>query len=361
MMSTVAIVVIICATFWVSVAATPIVRTLAIRFNMLDVPNERSSHTIATARGGGVTVVLVFVLFSSISLLFTKDMDWYHYAALLSGGALVAIVGLLDDYRHVPAPVRLVVHFLAAALALYFLRDLPNMSRAVQVDLGAFVYVPLALMVVWFINLYNFMDGIDGLAAMETIFISTVGGAFLFVGGYESFAVICWVLAAASAGFLIWNVTPSKVFMGDVGSGFLGYTITIIMLASHARLIQISELQSILNVRAPRIWPWLILLSVMIVDASVTLARRILRRERFWQAHRTHAYQHAARRWGHMRTTAMIMGINIFFLAPCAMAAWHWVLWRLQITAGVWGVLAVLALCLDAGKPEPEEDTTAGA
>src|SRR5262249_277790 len=160
------------------------------------------------------------------------------------------------------------------------------------IELGAAGYVVALLGIVWVLNLFNFMDGIDGIAASEAVFITCIAALVGLIRGWPAeVPAASWVLAFASAGFLCGNWAAARVFVGDVGSGYLGYVIAVLALAS-ARTDPVA------------LWAWLILGGVFFVDATMTLARRCLRGERVLEAHRSHAYQWLARRWGsHSKVT----------------------------------------------------------
>jgi Fuc2NAc and GlcNAc transferase len=161
-------------------------------------------------------------------------------------------------------------------------------------------------------NLYNFMDGIDGIAGVEAVCASGLGGLLLTWAGLGNIAAGALALTGASAGFLVWNWPPAKIFMGDVGSGFLGFVFGVLAIASARE-------------RPWLLWLWLILLSVFIVDSTVTLMRRFVADERWYDAHCSHAYQHAARRWGsHSKVTLTVAAINVIWLFPLAMGACVW-------------------------------------
>jgi len=209
--------------------------------------------------------------------------------------------------------------------------------------LSSGVTIPIAILyVVWLINLTNFMDGIDGIAASEAVTVS-VGGALLYAlaAPHADGWTVPLVFAAAAGGFLIWNRPPARIFMGDVGSGFVG--ISLAALSLHAS-----------SVSPSLFWGWLILLGVFVVDASVTLIRRVLRAERVWDAHRTHAYQHAALRWHtHGGVTLAVVGINVLWLLPLASLV---VLDRIDAITGAvvaYAPLVVAAIRLDAGRTAP--------
>ena len=303
---------IIIVAFLASALLTALVRRYLRRRKVLDIPNRRSSHSVPTPRGGGVSIVLVFLL---AVLLFVQrgvlstSLGW----ALIGGGLAVAGVGFLDDHFRVSARLRLLIHFAAAGWALWQLNGMGPLHLGwISWDWG-WVGQLLALVgLVWMINLYNFMDGIDGLAGLEALCASGLAGLLLVWSGLGSLAEAALVLAGASAGFLVWNWPPAKIFMGDVGSGFLGFVFGVLAIAS-------AKEQPWL------LWPWLILLSVFIVDSTVTLIRRLITGARWYEAHCSHAYQHAARRWGsHAKVTLTIAAVNVAWLFPLAWGACVW-------------------------------------
>jgi Fuc2NAc and GlcNAc transferase len=328
--------------FVASFVLTGLVRKLASAIGVLDVPNARSSHTVPTPRGGGLAIVLVVTSVISVAVVLGR-LSWQTFAALAGGGLAVAAIGLLDDRRPVPAAVRLVVHFAAAVWALVWLGGLPVLqigSRFVQFGIEG--YVLGALGIVWVLNLYNFMDGIDGIAASESIFIlgSAAGLALLTNGPGGDIPIVSVALGAACAGFLVWNWPPARIFMGDVGSGYLGFTIAVLALVSARE-------------NAASLLAWLILGGVFFVDATVTFIRRLARGEAPHVAHRSHAYQWLSRRWGsHLRVTLAILLLNLLWLLPLAAYAWM----NPALAAWVAGVailpLIFLAIASGSGRPE---------
>jgi Fuc2NAc and GlcNAc transferase len=291
----------------VSWVITSFLRQYALAKNLIDIPNERSSHIVPTPRGGGVAIVLPYLavlpLLNIFELLFTPS-----FLALWGAGFAVALVGFLDDHGHIAARWRLLVHFSAAVWGLYWLGGFPQlMAFGYVLDLGWFGHVCAAIYIVWMLNLYNFMDGIDGLASVEAITVCSGGALMTWIVASDSSA---WIppafLATTVLGFLVWNFPPARIFMGDAGSGFLG--VMLALLSVQGAWIE------------PRLsWVWLILLGVFIVDATVTLCRRILRGEKFYEAHRSHAYQYVSRILGsHRPVTLAVCAINIFWLVPVA-------------------------------------------
>jgi Fuc2NAc and GlcNAc transferase len=231
---------------------------------------------------------------------------------VLSAGSLVAVIGFWDDRRSLSPAVRLAGQLLAACLLVYFL-GLPRridlgLLRIDSAYLAAFLVV---IGVVWLINLANFMDGIDGLAGAECVFVMATRSALLYWCGDRGATYIGFAVAAAALGFLFLNWSPARIFMGDVGSGYIGLLYAALMLSD-----------TIANPSG--LWVWLILLAAFLVDSTVTLIRRLKAGQRVWQAHRTHAYQNAALRWGHARTTVAFILVDIFWLAPLAFCAAKW-------------------------------------
>jgi Fuc2NAc and GlcNAc transferase len=301
------------------------VRRYAIKAQLMDHPNSRSSHETPTPRGGGLAIVASFlplVLTLAVSGHLRSELCF----ALIGSGLLVAGLGFLDDRSPLPARWRFMGHAASAAWFLYWAMPLPPVPMfGHSLELGAATSALAALYIVWSINFFNFMDGIDGLAGMEAVFIA-LGGSFIWwlvqPGGDWPAAVI---FAACVIGFLFWNLPPARIFMGDAGSGFLGLVLAVLALWSARHTPHI-------------VWCWVILSGCFLVDATTTLIRRVRRGERFNEAHRNHAYQYAARRYGSHRTvTLTVLAINVFWLLPVAVAV------ALKLLDGMAGVVAALA------------------
>ncbi|QXI21350.1 glycosyltransferase family 4 protein [Pseudomonas iranensis] len=285
---------------------TALLRRYALSKSLIDIPNDRSSHTIPTPRGGGVAIVVTFL--AALCLLFVGELiPTGLFVSVMGAGAVVAIIGFMDDHGHIAARWRLLGHFVAAAWALYWLGGLPPIHALGQVfDLGWVGSALAAFYLVWMLNLYNFMDGIDGIAGVEAVTVC-LGACLLYALGADAPLIgSTLLLAAAVGGFLVWNFPKARIFMGDAGSGFLGLILGILALAASWVSFEL-------------FWGWLILLGVFIVDATFTLLRRLLRGERVYEAHRSHAYQFASRRYGkHWRVTVAICLINLLWLLPIA-------------------------------------------
>lgn len=326
--------------FLASFLLTAIFRSYAIKKNILDVPNERSSHCSPTPRGGGVAIVITFMMLLIYAYLI-RAIPFTHFISFSLVGLFVAAIGFMDDRNNLPARWRLLGHFLAAIWGLFWVGGLPNLEFfGIEVQLGVVGYVLAVLYLVWMLNLYNFMDGIDGLASLEAICVC--GGmciVYLLVGVYE-LIVLPLSLAMAVMGFLFWNFPPAKIFMGDAGSSFLGI------------LLGLLSLQAVWH--SPKfLWCWLILLGVFIVDATVTLCCRFFRGAKIYEAHRSHAYQFASRRFGkHLPVSLGVCVINIFWLLPLTLSV------ALSLMDGATALviayipLIFLAFFFDAGKSE---------
>lgn len=289
-----------------SLVMTAGLRRYALARSVIDVPNARSSHTVPTPRGGGVAIVLTFLL-AMVGLMLSGAEQIRILLALGGAGALIAVIGFMDDHGHIAARWRLLGHFIAAAWMLGWLGGLPPLLLfGWTLDLGWLGGALAAFYLVWLLNLYNFMDGIDGIASVEAI-TACLGAAWLYwLGGLSGAAMLPLLLAAAVAGFLYWNFPPAKIFMGDAGSGFIGIVLGGLSLQAAW-------------VSPPMFWCWLILLGVFIVDATYTLVRRLLRGDKVYEAHRSHAYQFASRKYGkHLPVTLTVAVLNLCWLLPVA-------------------------------------------
>lgn len=295
--------------FLAAALITALVRYYLLRLKVLDIPNERSSHSVPTPRGGGISIVLVFLL-AVLWLVHAGSLPSSLGLALIGGGLAVALAGILDDRFRVPASFRLVIHFSAAAWALWQLNGMgPLHLGSIVWNWGWLGHLLTLVGLVWMINLYNFMDGIDGIAGVEALCVSGFAALLLAWAGLAGLSGAAMALAAASAGFLVWNWPPARIFMGDVGSGFLGFVLGVLAIASARE-------------RPWLLWPWLILLSVFIVDSILTLLRRAAGGARWYEAHRSHAYQHAALRYhSHLKVTSTVASIDALWLFPLAWAA----------------------------------------
>lgn len=323
-----------------SLLLTWLLRRYALAKSLMDIPNARSSHSVPTPRGGGVAIVVTFLALLPL-LGWAGWLGWPSVIGLFGGGVWVAVVGFLDDHGHIAARWRLLAHFIGAGWLLAWLPALPQLALAgYTFDLGLVGYGLAALMLVWLLNLYNFMDGIDGIASIEAITVC-VGGALLYaLIGIPMLAAAPLLLAACVGGFLVWNFPPARIFMGDAGSGFLGLILGGMTLQAAWVTPQL-------------LWGWLILLGVFIVDATFTLLRRLLRGDKVYEAHRSHAYQYASRQYGaHLPVTLAVLAINVLWLLPWAcIVALGYVDGFLALLIS-WLPLVLLAVRFNAGQLE---------
>ncbi|WP_454864993.1 MraY family glycosyltransferase [Pseudomonas rhizophila] len=288
----------------ISWGLTLVLRRYALSKSLMDVPNERSSHKVATPRGGGLAIVVSFLLslpvLESLSLMPAPALY-----SLLGSGGLVAVIGFADDHGHIAARWRLLGHFVAALWALYWLNGLPPVILfGITVDMGWFGTILALIYLVWMLNLYNFMDGIDGIASVEAITVCLGMCVVYWAIGNLDLVAAPLMLSVAVAGFFFWNFPPAKIFMGDVGSGFLG-------MIFGGLAIQASWSDPKL------MWSWIILLGVFIVDSTWTLLSRLINGKKIYEAHCTHGYQHASKISGsHLKVTLCVMLINLLWLLP---------------------------------------------
>lgn len=250
--------------------------------------------------------VVLSCLIGLIALTILGKLEFSVSLAFLGAGVIVALIGFIDDHHHIPPQWRMLVHFIAALWALSWVGLMPTSNIIGGLMLPkALEFFIVIIFLVWLLNLYNFMDGIDGVAASEAIFIAGCGLLFSSIDTHTGLQVVAIVLIGSTVGFLFWNWPPAKIFMGDVGSGFLGITLGV-----YAWWAVVEEVVSL--------WSWIIIFGVFFVDATFTLLRRFSRGKPWYQAHCSHAYQHAAKKWGHMRVTVVICLINVTWLLPIA-------------------------------------------
>lgn len=275
------------------------------RLLILDRPNERSLHTTPIPRTGGLAIWAGCLLALAIGLALLGmrvELGWVFGAALPVG-----VVSFIDDRFRVSAGARLAVHFLGAGLLFLGGFGLPAVSLpGLQLSLPAGVaFLLTVLFVVWMTNLYNFMDGMDGLAGGMGVFGFGTLGLLGYTAGDAHFAALSWGIAAAAGGFLVLNFPPARIFMGDTGASVLGFMAAALSLwGQHAGLFPL--------------WVAILVFSPFIVDATVTLLRRAIRKERVWEAHRSHYYQRLVRSgWGHRKTVLAEYGI----MGLCAVSA----------------------------------------
>jgi Fuc2NAc and GlcNAc transferase len=295
--------------FALSLVGTAAMRRYALARGVIDVPNERSSHVVPTPRGGGVAFVVAITICAIAVVTASRDADLLGWVAWLVGGIVVAAAGFVDDRCGLQPSVRLVAHA-AAALPVVACTGLPISVAGHEYGIGWVGVVVAWCAVVWSVNAFNFMDGTDGIAAAQATFVFASAGVLAAVSGAtQSSVLVLGICAAGAAGFLAWNLPPARIFMGDAGSGFLGFAVAALALLTAAAA-------------GPTVWVWMILHALFVADATVTLSVRALRGRKLHVAHRSHAYQRLSRRWGsHARVLGAYAGVNVFVLLPVAVIA----------------------------------------
>ncbi len=292
-------------------AITGLVRRYSIKNQVIDVPNERSSHSEATPRGGGLSIVIV----SLASMLLVFIFDWLafnEFIALIVGLLAIAIVGWLDDHGDIRFYWRFVFYSVAAIWTIYWIGPLDSITvGSLIITLPGVIGIVITwLGIVWLTNLYNFMDGTDGIASMQAVLAAFFGFVLLLLQGNEAYAVICLGVVCASTGFLIWNWPPAKIFMGDIGSCVLGFffaTISVITDKSGTMLVSL----------------WCMLLAIFICDATFTLIKRICVGEKWYQAHKGHAYQLLVQMgMNHKMLLLNFILVNLVVIWPATFMAW---------------------------------------
>jgi Fuc2NAc and GlcNAc transferase len=278
--------------FLLSFTLTYIIKNYYIKNAILEEINERSSHTVPTPHGGGIALSITWFV-GLLYLNYIGQIESNLFYALLVG-VIISVVSFFDDLYDLSPRIRLIAQAVVASGGLYFLGGFNSLDLfGFGIDNQIITNIFAFLLIVWFINLYNFLDGINGYAGSEIIFLS-IAGFVLFGGGHFI------VLAMASLGFLVWNYgNKAKIFMGDVGSTLLGYNVAIFTLYYA-------------NEQASNLWIWIILFGVFWFDATLTLVRRKLNGEQLSQAHKKHGYQRLNQSgWSHFKVTNYSILANV--------------------------------------------------
>ena len=276
---------------------------------ILDTPNERSSHSLPTPHGGGAALLAAFML----GLLLSAWLygPWAQSFVTLSFCALaLAVLGVIDDLRGLSVRWRLVAYGVVCLLSA---ATLLQGTATGNLFYGTVLVLVAALAVLWSLNLYNFMDGIDGIAALQAIFVFCSAALLAWLAGHDdSYVRYCLLVGAAHSGFLLWNYPPARLFMGDAGSVPTGFLLAALALLGAAQ----GQLDPLC---------WLVLSAVFITDASWTLVWRITTGQAFTRPHRLHAYQRLSRYWNsHLRVDMLLLTINMMWLLPLALAVQMW-------------------------------------
>ena len=270
-------------------------------------PNYRSLHPTITPRGAGIVVACADLAAVAVGY-WLGVIQHPYFLIFFAGGTVVALVGFADDRFDLPAILRLAVQLAASCWILFWFGGMPPLGLgAMVIDLGWIGGILAALAMVWFFNLFNFMDGIDGIATSGTMYVTAAAASILLINGAYPLGLLSALLCAATAGFVYFNWPPARVFLGDSGSSFFSYTIAALILGS-------------LWSDGMSLWTWLILLGYFVVDTTVTLLIRLVTVKKWYRAHRSHAYQNLARIWeNHLKVVQLVLLIELFWLFPLAL------------------------------------------
>jgi Fuc2NAc and GlcNAc transferase len=300
-------------------AVTLLVEHVAAPMGLVQGPNERSSHTRPTPRGGGAAIAFAIVLSGTVLAMTGAPTLWIANGLTLC----IGLLGFVDDLMDLSPALRFPIQGAVFTVLIVSAGPLVPIELGMEMQLGGWALSALLIVVgLWWLNLFNFMDGIDGIAAAHTILV-LLGAALIWALSDASawHAHAFWLAvasSAATAGFLIRNWPPARVFMGDAGSNALALAIFAIALTT-------------VETGALGYPAWLILPSAFVADATVTVTRRTIRGERPWRAHRRHAYQQLSRLWGHRRVTLLYCALTALWAIPLALLsqlhpAWAWAL-----------------------------------
>lgn len=337
--------------------ATGFVIRVASKVGLIQEPDSRSSHVDITPHGGGLGLVLVgfvagIILFMSGG--FNAELPVSKLITLSIFALLLAVVGLIDDIRGLSIKLRFGVQLLVVAALLVIIGQLP----AIGFLKGLLLIAVIFFAGLWWINLFNFMDGIDGIAAVQAVWLLLTTATLGYVSDAAIAQTFLWqlqlLIAAATFGFLLFNWPPARVFMGDVGSTWLAFVMLALALAS----IQMGWLSYAV---------WIILPAVFIIDTTITLLTRIIRKERWYAAHCTHAYQHLAKHWqaqqeslgedvarsravAQKRVVLTMLLVNLLWLGPIAFLALSKPVWAWWLVALAYLPISIGVFLLRAGR-----------
>jgi Fuc2NAc and GlcNAc transferase len=299
---------------------------LAKSWKILDRPNERSSHREPTPHGGGVPLLIAFAFGFTLMGPWVFELSWLFFAAIF-----LMLVGVLDDSRGLSVAVRFLAYTVVSISTAAVVLNLPSSSITPWVLLQ---WLCLSFAIIWALNLYNFMDGIDGIAATQCV-LASLGAAFFANTHSEAaaYTLFCLLLAASALGFLAWNWAPARLFLGDAGSIPLGFLL--------AGLAGFGATQGFVSFAV-----WAVLLAAFIGDASWTLTARLLAGKRISQAHNQHGYQRLSRHWGsHQPVVLLLLALYVFWLFPIA-----WFLHTNPDKAAYLVILAYIPIALGMAK-----------
>jgi UDP-N-acetylmuramyl pentapeptide phosphotransferase/UDP-N-acetylglucosamine-1-phosphate transferase len=282
----------------------------AVRLRLLDVPNPRSMHKKVTPRGGGAAIVAVTLIGVAVAAAFGVRPEWPALGGYLGGVLVIVAVSLADDFLTLPSGLRLAAQVISAAIMV---AGLELGSQGIVGGQSGLAWLILPAAIVWTVgltNAYNFMDGIDGIAATQGL-VAGLGWCVLGSISHQTWLAVLGLSAAAGcAGFLVRNWPPAKIFMGDVGSAFLGFTFGFMTLAALRQTPQLAVAGALL------LWPF-------VFDTSFTIIRRMMRGENLLIAHRSHIYQRLVLAGWHQYSVTLLYGL-LSLVALALGALWLW-------------------------------------
>ncbi len=311
----------IAATLIMAWLLTGLATWYATRAGLIDQPGERHSHSRPTPRGGGAGLVMALVFGTLIFAGGVVPHYWVH--CMLPGIVILSILGWVDDHRSLSVSLRLAVQLVVSLYLIWCAGRQEWLQGAVPMLAGG-------VFVVWMTNLYNFMDGSNGMAGLQGVFAGCVMAWLFTLSGETGSALIALLLAAACLGFLPWNLGHAKVFMGDVGSLALGFGVGALLLYGAGSGA----------VDPPAAW---LVMLLFVTDSTLTLLARVMRRERWYNAHRQHLYQRLiARGWSHGLVASFYQAINLALVLPAIGVA-------VGFPALAWPLALIITILLASG------------
>jgi Fuc2NAc and GlcNAc transferase len=283
---------------------------LALKCGAVAIPNSRNLHSRIIPRGAGIMIVIC-VLSSLLILSFIRTINFHTYLPILIGGFVISIVGFADDCLELSARLRMFVQLIIAIWLYFWFADGANLNIGfVLINIGWLKFPITIFLLLWFYNLFNFIDGSDGMASSAVIYISTVFSIIWFIEHQQMLLLLLTLLGSATLGFIVFNWPPAKIFLGDVGTSFCSYIISVV--------IMISIWQEHFNILV-----WLIALGYYLSDTTFTTFIRIIKFPKTWYyPHRSHAYQNLARIRGHLKILLLVWGFNLLWFLPLAILAY---------------------------------------
>lgn len=323
-------------TIWLSWHLTRQFVLFALERRLVDVPNERSSHCRVTPRGGGIAFVIPFLAAVAIVGLM-RELPVRSVLGLAAGSGM-ALIGYLDDRRGLSIKLRFIAQLTLTSITLALIVGSRIDHLRDSAVITAVGFITCVILYTWLINLVNFMDGIDGLAASGAVCVCATCSLLISLRhGVHPLGFLFGLLACAAIGFLYWNWPSAHIFMGDAGSYFLGFIIGALMM------------QGVVH-HDLSLFVIPIMLGVFVVDSSLTTVTRMLRRESWYKPHRLFAFHHAADAFGHRAVTSFVIVIHLLWLAPIAFVADFFPLYGLRLLLLAWSPLVVLAYLFHSGE-----------